>query len=38
MLFIEIMAVYSENFTKSINTACGQNAELLIIKTGVTRS
>jgi hypothetical protein len=29
MLFKEIIAVYSENHAKHINTLCGQNAELL---------
>jgi hypothetical protein len=32
MLFKEIIAVYSENHTKAMNTLCGQNAELLIAK------
>jgi hypothetical protein len=36
MLFKEITAVYSENHMKHINTLCGQNAELLIIKAGGT--
>jgi hypothetical protein len=31
MLFREIIAIYSENYMKQINTLCGQNAELLII-------
>jgi hypothetical protein len=31
MLFKEIIAVYSENHTKPLNTLCGQNAELLVI-------
>jgi hypothetical protein len=35
-LFKEIIAVYSENNTKHINTLCGQNAELLIVKAGGT--
>jgi hypothetical protein len=30
----EMITVYSENHTKSINTLCGQNAELLIAKVG----
>jgi hypothetical protein len=29
---LEIIAVYSENHTKHINTLCGQNAELLIVE------
>jgi hypothetical protein len=37
-LFKEIIAVHSENHTKHINTLCGQNAELLIIKSGGTYS
>jgi hypothetical protein len=32
MLFLEIIAVYSENRTKLINVLYGQNAELLIVK------
>jgi hypothetical protein len=31
MLFEEIIAAYSENHTKPINTQCGQNAELPIV-------
>jgi hypothetical protein len=31
MLFKEIIAVYSENHTKPINTLCRQNAELYIV-------
>jgi hypothetical protein len=38
MLFSEIIAVYSDNYTKLINTLLGQNAELLIIKAGGTQS
>jgi hypothetical protein len=38
MLFREIIAVYSENHMKPINTLCGQNAEILIIKAGGTYS
>jgi hypothetical protein len=34
MLFEEIIAVYSENHMKQINTLCGQKTELLIIKEG----
>jgi hypothetical protein len=33
-LFEEIIAVYNENHTKPINTLCGQNAEILIVKGG----
>jgi uncharacterized protein YktB (UPF0637 family) len=33
-LFKEIIAVYTENYTEPINTLCGQNAELLIVKAG----
>jgi hypothetical protein len=36
ILFKEIIAVYSENHMKPINTLCGQNAELLIVKAGST--
>jgi hypothetical protein len=32
MLFGEIIAVNSENHKKPINTLCGQNSELLIVK------
>jgi hypothetical protein len=35
---VEIIAVYTENHTKPINTPCGQNAELLIVKAGGTYS
>jgi hypothetical protein len=34
-LFKEIIAVYSENRTEHTNTLCGQNAELLGVKTSV---
>jgi hypothetical protein len=34
MLFTEIIAIYSENHTKPINTFCGQNAKLLNVKAG----
>jgi uracil DNA glycosylase len=37
-LFKEIIAVYSENHTKHINTTWGQNAELLNVKSGGTYS
>jgi hypothetical protein len=36
MLFEEIIAVYSENRAKSVNTHCGENAELVIVKAGDT--
>jgi hypothetical protein len=36
MLLMEVISVYTENHTKPINTLCGQNAELLIIKVGGT--
>jgi hypothetical protein len=38
VLFREIIVVYSENHTKSVNTLCEQNAESLIIKVGGTYS
>jgi len=38
MLYREIMAVCSEIHTKDINTACGQNVELLNVKSGGTNS
>jgi hypothetical protein len=34
MLYREIIAVCSEIHTKYINTLCGQNVELLTVKTG----
>jgi hypothetical protein len=36
MLFREINYVYSENHMTLTNTLCGQNAKLLIDKTGGT--
>jgi hypothetical protein len=36
MLFKEIIAVYTENHTKHINTIYWQNTELLFIITGGT--
>jgi hypothetical protein len=36
MLFGEIITVYLENHMKPINTVCGKNALLLIVKAGVT--
>jgi hypothetical protein len=38
MSFKEIITVYYENNMKPINTLCGQNAELLIVKTDGTYS
>jgi hypothetical protein len=38
MLFGEIIAVYSENLTKHINTICQQNSEYFNPKTGGTYS
>jgi hypothetical protein len=38
MLFGEIIALYSANHTKPVNTLCSQNAELLIVKVGGTYS
>jgi hypothetical protein len=38
ILFKEIIAIYSGNYTKPINTFCGQKGELLIIKSGGTYS
>jgi hypothetical protein len=35
-LFREIIIFYSQSHTKHINTPCGQNAELLIVKVDVT--
>jgi hypothetical protein len=32
MLFREIIAVYCENHTEHINTLCGQNAVILMLK------
>jgi hypothetical protein len=36
--FRKIMAVYSNNFTKYINTACGQNTEILNVNAGCTQA
>jgi hypothetical protein len=36
MLLWEIIALYSENHTKPINTLCGQNVGLLNVKAGGT--
>ena len=38
MLYREIIAVCSEMHTKHINTLCGQDVELLNVKTGGTYS
>jgi hypothetical protein len=38
MLVREILAVYSDNDAKPINTLCGQNAGLLIVRAGGTYS
>jgi hypothetical protein len=38
MLYREIIAVCSQIHTKHINTLCGQNEELLNVKTGGTYS
>jgi hypothetical protein len=38
MLFMEIIAVISENHMKLINALCGQTAELLIFKACGTYS
>ena len=38
MLYREIMAVCSEIHTKHINTLCGQNVEMLNVKTLGTNS
>jgi hypothetical protein len=34
MLFGEIITVYSEDHKKPINTFCGQNSEIFIVKVG----
>jgi hypothetical protein len=36
ILFREIIALYTKHHTKQLNTLCGQNAELLIMKAGGT--
>jgi hypothetical protein len=36
MLFRKIIAVYSENLMKPLNTLNGKNAELFIVKAGGT--
>ena len=38
MLYREIIAVCSQIHTKHVNTLCGQNVELLTVKTGCTYS
>jgi hypothetical protein len=38
MLYIEIIAVYSQIHTKHINTLCGQNAEFVNVTAGGTYS
>ena len=38
MLYMEIIAVFSEIHTKHVNTLCGQNVELLNVKLGGTYS
>jgi hypothetical protein len=38
MLFMEIIAVYSENHKKPINPRYGKNAEFLNFKVGGTNS
>jgi hypothetical protein len=37
-MFMEITAVHSKNYRKSINTLCGQHSELPVIKAGGTYS
>jgi hypothetical protein len=34
MMFGEIITVCFKNYTNHMNTLCGQNAELLIVKAG----
>ena len=34
MLYREIIAAFSQIHTKHINTLCGQNVELLYVKSG----
>jgi hypothetical protein len=38
MLFREIIAVYTENYTKPVNVFRDQNAELFIVEAGGTYS
>jgi len=38
MLYREIIAAFSQIYTKHINTLCGQNVELLNVKPGGTHS
>jgi hypothetical protein len=38
MLFCEIITVYSENYTKHINSLCAQNAELMNVNAGGTQN
>ena len=35
MMYVEIIAVCSQIHTKHINTLCGQNVELFIVKLAV---
>jgi hypothetical protein len=37
-LFTEIIAIYRQNHLKTTNTLCGQNAQLLTMKTDNTYS
>jgi hypothetical protein len=38
ILYREIIAVFSQNHTKHINTLCGQNTEFVNVKGGGTYS
>jgi hypothetical protein len=38
MLYKEIIAVFSQIYTKHINTLCGQNVEFVNVKLGRTYS
>jgi hypothetical protein len=38
MLYKEIIYFYTENHMKPLNTLCGQNVELLIVRAGGTYS
>jgi hypothetical protein len=38
LVFREVITLYSENYTKQINTLCGENYECFYVKTGSTNS
>jgi hypothetical protein len=36
MIFKEIIAIYSQNYTESISTVCGKSTEFLIVNVAST--